>query len=189
MRLLMVNVSPWELTLMDQPIRPPREGGFKVLQTLEALAEDLRMPYLYPCLRHLERSGELPNGIVLFATDQGERRPSEADTIYLARAIRRLITYHFDIPEEAIDLQVFRDNPNDFGATFDYYRQAISQIKEASRYYVVLTPAPAPMESALLIHALLTFGDRLWAIYAGKSGDSHGAHPLHLGARHDVSHR
>lgn len=184
MRLLLANVSQTELTLLDQPIRPPREGGFRVLQTLEALAEDLRMPYLYPALRRLRQADQFPHRILLFATDQGERGPSETDTIYFARAIRRLVAYHFGMSDEQILLHTYHGNPNEYDTAFRYYGDLLQGLDEASAVFVALTPASAAMVSALLIRSLLRFGSKLKVIYVGKPGPDEGygrAHLLDLG--------
>jgi hypothetical protein len=171
MHVFLANVSPAELTLLDQPIRPAREGGFKVLQTLEALADDLRMPYLYPTLRQLRDTDRFPHRILLVATDQSERGPSESDTIYFARAIQRLLAFHFGTAEDAVELHIFRGNPNDYEAAFDYYREMLQQVDgKVSWASLALTPAPAPMASALLVESLLRFGGRLQVLYAGKRG-------------------
>ncbi len=185
MRLFLANVGPTELTLLDQPIRPPREGGFKVLQTLEALAEDLRMPYIYPALRHLQQAGQFPDRIALFATDQGDRGPSEADTVYFGRAIGRLISFHFGPPEDSVELHLFRGNPNDYEAAFRFYGEALGSFGgRVASATLALTSAPFPLTSALLIHSLLYFGSKLGVIYVGRPGpdDAYGrAHLLDLG--------
>ncbi len=116
---------------------------------------------LEPLIKELIKDFEI-EWIYLFATEQRPFHPK--DTIYVAKIIKEILTKRFQI--ENIELVYIHENPSDYDKMFTIYENEIEKMSsDADVIHVSITGGTSAQNTALLIHSLLKFGNRVQAIY------------------------
>ena len=131
-----------------------------------AAAVEYETPILPPIVRDLATGESRPDRIILIATDQPETTEAKyraSDTLAYAELVRRRLIAGQGIPDEAIAIEVYRENPADYAMTFPWLRErcAAWQAQAGSGpqlWHLAVTGGTPALTAALLIEGVAAFG-------------------------------
>lgn len=175
--LVLTNIGSRDVFYRNQRIDSVRLEGKRLFDSYaDDIARDLSFPIIEPLLNYLinQYSGEEIH-LYLFGTDQPDPAFQHTDTLYFSRLIARRLP---EIMGEKIKTHV-KDikgiNPSYYDSTYEFYNHLLIDVlskEENSRTcYVALAGGTPACNTALLLHGVRLFGDRLQVIYTPQGGE------------------
>jgi len=173
--LVLTNIGSRDVTHNRQNISPARSKGEELLENYSNIAKDLSFPIIQPVLTYLQNQHPHEEiHLYLFGTDQPDPAFQPTDTLYFSRLIARRLPEIMgeNIKTRVVDVKV---NPAYYDSTYDHYNDLLIDIlkdeKNTETCYVALAGGTPACNTALLLHGVRLFGDRLQVIYTPQGGE------------------